>query len=64
MATIVLHIGALKAAPGQGVAFTNGEVKLTYAERDAAWIRSARVFIAAGLEKCERIVIWAPNNNK
>ncbi len=48
-------------AHGQRLAITDGGVQLTYAELDAARIRAARAFIAAGLEKGERIAIWAPN---
>ncbi len=49
------------AAYGQRLAITDGAVRLTYAALDAARIRAARAFIAAGLEKGERIAIWAPN---
>jgi HIP---CoA ligase len=49
------------AAHGQRLAITDGAVRLTYAELDAARIGAARAFIAAGLEKGERIAIWAPN---
>jgi HIP---CoA ligase len=49
------------AAYGQRLAITDGEVQLTYAELDAARVRAARAFVAAGLEKGERIAIWAPN---
>ncbi len=49
------------AAHGQRLAITDGEVQLTYAALDAARIRVARGFIAAGLQKGERIAIWAPN---
>ena len=46
---------------GDRVAITDGDVALTYAELDRARIRSARAFLAAGLEKGDRIAIWAPN---
>jgi len=46
---------------GRRVAITDGEVELTYAELDAARVRTAQAFIAAGLEKGDRIAIWAPN---
>jgi HIP---CoA ligase len=49
------------AAHGQRLAITDGAVQLTYAELDAARIGAARAFIASGLEKGERIAIWAPN---
>ena len=48
-------------AHGQRMAITDGEVQLTYAELDAARVRAARAFVATGLEKGERIAIWAPN---
>jgi len=49
------------ATHGQRLAITDGAVRLTYAELDAARMRAARAFIAAGLEKGGRIAIWAPN---
>jgi acyl-CoA synthetase (AMP-forming)/AMP-acid ligase II len=49
------------AAHGQRVAITDGNVRLTYTELDAARVQAARAFVAAGLEKGERIAIWAPN---
>jgi HIP---CoA ligase len=49
------------AAFSDRVAITDGNVELTYAELDRVRIRSARAFLAAGLEKGDRIAIWAPN---
>ncbi|MEH6636481.1 MAG: FadD3 family acyl-CoA ligase [Halioglobus sp.] len=49
------------AAYGTRIAITDGQVQMTYAELDAARVLAARAFIAAGLEKGERIAIWAPN---
>ncbi|MEZ5572101.1 MAG: FadD3 family acyl-CoA ligase [Halioglobus sp.] len=49
------------AAHGSRPAITDGAVKLSYAELDAARVQSARAFIAAGLAHGERIAIWAPN---
>jgi acyl-CoA synthetase (AMP-forming)/AMP-acid ligase II len=49
------------AAYGQRPAITDGAVQFTYAELEAARVQSARAFVAAGLEKGERIAIWAPN---
>jgi acyl-CoA synthetase (AMP-forming)/AMP-acid ligase II len=49
------------AAFGQRLAITDGEVRLTYAELDQARVRTARAFIAAGLQPGERVAIWAPN---
>lgn len=46
---------------GDRIAITDGEVQLSYAELDVARIQSARAFLAAGLEKGDRIAIWAPN---
>ena len=46
---------------GSRIAIIDGEVQLTYEQLDAARISAARAFIAAGLEKGERIAIWAPN---
>ena len=40
---------------------TDAGVQLTYAELDEARRRAARAFIAAGLNKGERVAIWAPN---
>lgn len=45
----------------QRLAITDGDVQLTYAALDAARVQSARAFVAAGLEKGDRIAIWAPN---
>jgi acyl-CoA synthetase (AMP-forming)/AMP-acid ligase II len=49
------------ATYGERMAITDGEVRLTYSGLDAARIRAARAFIAAGLAKGDRIAIWAPN---
>tara|TARA_R110001599_G_scaffold145321_1_gene327658 strand:- start:113831 stop:115438 length:1608 start_codon:yes stop_codon:yes gene_type:complete len=46
---------------GDRVAITDGDVQLSYADLDAARIRSAQAFLAAGLKKGDRIAIWAPN---
>ena len=49
------------AEHGERVAITDADAELTYAELDAARVRSARAFVAAGLEKGDRVAIWAPN---
>jgi acyl-CoA synthetase (AMP-forming)/AMP-acid ligase II len=49
------------AVHGQRTAITDGEVSISYAGLDAARVRAARAFIAAGLQKGDRIAIWAPN---
>lgn len=46
---------------GDRVAITEGDTRLTYVALDAARVRAARAFLAAGLEKGDRIAIWAPN---
>jgi acyl-CoA synthetase (AMP-forming)/AMP-acid ligase II len=46
---------------GSRLAITDGAVQLTYAELNEARVRAAQAFLAAGLEKGQRIAIWAPN---
>lgn len=46
---------------GDRVAISDGGVELSYRQLDAARIEAGRAFIAAGLEKGDRIAIWAPN---
>ena len=48
-------------AYGERLAITDGGMQLSYTELDAARVQAARAFIAAGLEKGDRIAIWAPN---
>jgi acyl-CoA synthetase (AMP-forming)/AMP-acid ligase II len=43
------------------LAIVEGATRLTYRELDLARRRSAAAFIAAGLERGDRIAIWAPN---
>jgi acyl-CoA synthetase (AMP-forming)/AMP-acid ligase II len=59
--TLPQVVAEAAANHGQRVAITDGEVQLTYTDLDAMRIRSAQAFIAAGLEKGERVAIWAPN---
>ena len=59
--TLPQVVAEAAATYGQRIAITDGEVQMTYAELDAARVESARAFIAAGLEKGDRIAIWAPN---
>jgi acyl-CoA synthetase (AMP-forming)/AMP-acid ligase II len=46
---------------GDRPAITDGDTHLTYAQLDTARGVAARAFVAAGLEKGDRIAIWAPN---
>jgi len=59
--TLPAVVAAAATAYADRTAITDGEVSLTYAELDAARIESAQAFVAAGLEKGDRIAIWAPN---
>ena len=43
-------------------ALVDGDVRMTFAELDAAVTRFARAAVAHGLEPGDRIVIWAPNS--
>jgi len=54
-------VAGAATAWGRRVAITDGDIQLTYTELDAARVRAAQAFIAAGLEKGDRIAIWAPN---
>ena len=49
------------AAYSDRIAITDGDMQLTYRELDAARVRSAQAFLATGLQKGDRIAIWAPN---
>jgi HIP---CoA ligase len=49
------------ACYGERPAITDGPARLTYTELDAARVKAARAFLAAGLVKGDRIAIWAPN---
>lgn len=46
---------------GERTAIEDGAVRLSFAELDAARLRAARAFCAAGLESGDRVAIWAPN---
>lgn len=59
--TLPQVVAEAAVAHRQHIAIRDGDVQLTYEQLDAARIDAARAFIAAGLEKGERIAIWAPN---
>ena len=59
--TLPQVVAEAAAEHGERVAITDGPVELTYAELDARRLRAARAFIAAGIDKGDRIAIWAPN---
>jgi acyl-CoA synthetase (AMP-forming)/AMP-acid ligase II len=59
--TLPQVVKAAAAAHGDRVAITDGGVNLSFNELDALRVRSARAFVAAGVEKGDRIAIWAPN---
>jgi acyl-CoA synthetase (AMP-forming)/AMP-acid ligase II len=55
--------GALRAAArfGDRPAIEDGDVRLTFAELAEAALRAARAFLASGVERGDRVAIWAPN---
>ncbi|MEZ5566827.1 MAG: AMP-binding protein [Halioglobus sp.] len=59
--TLPQVVAQAAAAYGERPAITDGPVVLSYAQLDAQRIRAARAFLAAGLQKGDRIAIWAPN---
>ena len=48
-------------AYGDRVAIEDGDFVLRYAELEEAVLRSAAAFMAAGIERGDRVSIWAPN---
>ncbi|MCP5123978.1 MAG: AMP-binding protein, partial [Pseudomonadales bacterium] len=59
--TLPQVVAEAATAYGERVAITDGDVLLSYTELNAHRVRAARAFIAAGLEKGDRIAVWAPN---
>ncbi len=56
--------GAVAAAARRwpdGLAVSDGSISLSFAELEAAREAAARAFLAAGIEKGDRVAIWAPN---
>src|SRR5688500_14781150 len=43
-------------------ALVDGDLRMTFAELDAAVTRFARAAVAVGLEPGDRVVVWAPNS--
>jgi HIP---CoA ligase len=43
-------------------AVVDEDLRLTYRELDAEVTRAARAFLAAGLERGDRVAVWAPNS--
>ncbi len=46
---------------GSKIAIEDGELQFSYAELEAARLQAARAFLALGIDKGDRIAIWAPN---
>jgi acyl-CoA synthetase (AMP-forming)/AMP-acid ligase II len=59
--TLPQVVAEAAASHGERPAISDGAVRLSYAQLDQARLQSARAFIAAGVDKGERIAIWAPN---
>ena len=59
--TMAQVVADAAAQHGSRMAIEDGPVQLTYSELDAARLRSAAAFRAAGLSKGDCIAIWAPN---
>ena len=59
--TIPQVVAEAAATYGERLAISDGPVQLSYAQLDAARVAAARAFVAAGLQKGDRIAIWAPN---
>jgi acyl-CoA synthetase (AMP-forming)/AMP-acid ligase II len=59
--TLPQLVAEAAARYGERRAVTDGDVVLSYTQLDAARVQASRAFLAAGLEKGDRIAIWAPN---
>ncbi|MFQ5698931.1 MAG: FadD3 family acyl-CoA ligase [Myxococcota bacterium] len=60
-ATIPRQVLAAAERYGGASAVEDGEVTLSFEELAQVGLRAARAFLAAGLERGERVAIWAPN---
>ena len=61
LGTIPRLVALAAARHGERVAIEDGATLLTYAAFDAAVRRAARALIANGVERGDRVGIWAPN---
>jgi acyl-CoA synthetase (AMP-forming)/AMP-acid ligase II len=61
--TMTIPRAVLRAAEafGERAAIEDGDVRLTFAELSEACLAAARAFIDAGVERGDRVAIWAPN---
>ncbi|HEY9035471.1 MAG TPA: FadD3 family acyl-CoA ligase [Pseudomonadales bacterium] len=59
--TVPALIRHAASAFGEQVAIADGDIALTYQELDVARLQAARAFVAAGINKGDRVAIWAPN---
>ncbi|WP_411970722.1 AMP-binding protein [Micromonospora peucetia] len=66
MSDVLTTIPALLRQAAQDAAeleaLVDGDVRMTFAELDAAVTRFARAAVAHGLEPGDRVVVWAPNS--
>jgi acyl-CoA synthetase (AMP-forming)/AMP-acid ligase II len=61
-AQTIPHLVQLAGAHfGERSAIEDGDTRLTYAELAEAGLRAACGFLAAGIERGDRVAIWAPN---
>jgi len=59
--TLPRMVDAAVARYGRRPVIEDGDVRFTFEELAAAGRRAARAFLAAGLERGDRVAIWAPN---
>ena len=59
--TLPQVVAEAAARYAERAAISDGAVQLNYAQLDQARVRAAQAFMAAGIDKGDRIAIWAPN---
>ena len=59
--TLPQLIAQAAACYGDKIAISDGDYQLSYRQLDIIRVAAARAFLAAGLNKGDRIAIWAPN---